>query len=126
MFIINTYLGKSEINGTGVFAREYIPNGSVVWRMQKNFDLVLNKDQYEELPPIAKDFIKHYGYYNQSEGGWVVCMDNAKYTNHSNSPNIEADGDVAIAIKDIHEGEEITEDYYNFDETVKQKLSNVS
>ena len=123
MFTVKTYLDKSKINGTEVFADEFVPKGKIIWKFQENFDVRLNNSQFKELPKIAQEYMKHFGYYSQKEGGWILCMDNAKYTNHSNDPNMKMIDEInSIAIKDIKKGEEIIEDYFYFDELAKEKL----
>ena len=52
-----------------------------------------------------------------------MCIDNEKYINHSDDPNcvFTADGNKAIAARDIKAGEEITQNYKDFDEKFGQK-----
>jgi SET domain-containing protein len=126
MFTVKTNLEKSPINGLGCMAAENIPKGTIIWKFQENFDVILDDKQFNELPKIAQDFIFHFGYYNKKEGGYILCMDNAKYTNHSFDPNMKMiDNIQSIAIKDIKEGEEITEDYFGFDELATMKLGSI-
>lgn len=117
MLTVKTYLEKSPVNGLGCFADEFIPKGAIIWRMQHNFDVILTDEQYNALPQIAKEWVNHYGYYNQKEGGHVLCMDNAKYLNHSDLPNTDDTGEfITTAKMDINKGEEILSDYFSFDE----------
>ena len=51
-------------------------------------------------------------------------MDNARYTNHSYIPNTMAKGKKTLAARDIEAGEEITENYYTFDDLALSKLDN--
>ena len=105
-------------------AGEYIPKGKIVWVFQENFDLCISDEEFERLPEKAKEHISIYGYLSELEGGYILCMDNAKYTNHSSEPNMQmVDKFHSIAIRDIKEGEEITEDYFYFDELAHQKLT---
>ena len=122
MFTIKTYIAPSGIHGMGVFSAEFVAKDDVVWKFQEGFDVIVSDGDFQSLPDIAKQWIIHYGYYNKDEGGYVLCMDNAKYTNHSVTPSIRAVGKVAMAIRDLQKDEEITEDYYNFDELAKVKL----
>ncbi len=123
MFTIHTYLDKSEINGLGCFAGESIKKGEIIWHFQENFDLRLSQEQFEMLPLLAQEYFKHFAYYNTTEGGWILCGDDARYTNHSITPNMVMINDTSsIATRDINKGEEITEDYFRFDENAKDKL----
>ncbi len=124
MFIYKTELRESKIDGMGVFALEFIPCGSVIWKFQKNFDVRITETQIKQLPIQAIEYIQHYGYYSKKEGGFILCMDNAKYTNHSSIPNMRMVVAInSIATKDINIGEEITEDYFVFDELAHDKLN---
>lgn len=124
MFTIKTYLDKSKISGTGVFADEPIKEGELIWRFVEKFDLKLTEDEFQQMPEIAKEFVLHFGYYSTKEGGYIVCIDNAKYTNHSETPNVKMIDELnSIAIKNIEKGEEITENYFDFDELASKKLT---
>lgn len=123
MFTVKTRLEISKINGIGVFADEFIAKGTIVWKYQENFDITLDKKEFNNLPKIAQDYIIHYNYYNENEGGYILCGDNAKFTNHSITPNIEKLNNLeTIDIKDIKIGYEITENYFVFDELANLKL----
>lgn len=124
MLTVKTYLDKSSINGLGCFAEEFIASGSVLWTLNKTFDVVITKEEIGKLPDITKQYMEHFAYFNENEGGYVLCSDNAKYFNHSIEPNCIAQGLSTVAVKDIRVGEEITENYFNFDELAKQKLEN--
>lgn len=126
MFTVKTFVEKSAINGMGCMAAEFIQKDTTIWVFQENFDQRINEIQFAQLPAIAQEFILHYGYYSKREGGYILCMDNAKYTNHSNDPNMRmVDERHSISIKDIQIGEEITEDYFYFDELATMKLGNL-
>ncbi len=123
MFTVKTFLEKSPINGVGCIAGEFIPKGTIIWKFQENFDVRIDDLQFKELPKIAQEFVLHFAYYSKKEGGYIVCLDNAKYTNHSLDPNMKTiDKETCIAVKDINDGEEITEDYFGFDENASMKL----
>lgn len=122
MFIFKTHIKQSGIHGIGVFASEFIPKGKIIWKFQEGFDIKITQSQYNELPIIAKEHFNFFGYFNEKEGGWVLCTDNAKYTNHSSTPNMRMLDTVdSISTRDIKEGEEITEDYFVFDEKASEK-----
>lgn len=124
MFTFKTHIAQSTIHGMGCFASEFIPKGAIIWKFEENFDVKISESQLDEFPQIAKEFILFYGYLSTEEGGYILCTDNAKYTNHSDNPNMKMiDVINSIATRDIQVGEEITEDYYVFDEKAKEKLS---
>ena len=102
MLLVKTYLSKSKIQGIGLFADEFIPKGKLIWKLVPKFDLILKKKDINKLPKIAKSFVLHYGYYNDKEGGWIICVDNSRFMNHSENPNTDDTTLVGtIAKKDI-------------------------
>lgn len=124
MFTIKTNIKHSNIHGLGVFAEEKLKKGDIIWKFQPGFDQVISSDAYNQLPPIAKNCIDHFGYYNKEEGGYILCGDDARFTNHSNTPNMELFDEISsVATKDINIGDEITENYYIFDEFAHKKLT---
>jgi uncharacterized protein len=127
MLLIRTSIGPSPIHGYGVFADQFIPRGTVIWRIDPVLDIKVAAKKFRSLPMPARDYVAHFGYLNaQSE--YVLCFDNAKYFNHSELPNTEPmafDDDpegVDVASRDIFSGEELTTDYRNFDADVQRKL----
>lgn len=125
MLLVKTYLDKSKINGIGVFADEFIPKGTAIWKFKKGLDFVLTKEDLDKQPEVTKSFVLHYGYYNKFEGGYVICVDDARFMNHSKNPNTDdTTFSGTFAKRDIKKEEEITCNYFDFDTNAKLKLSN--
>lgn len=124
MLLVKTYLDKSKIQGIGLFANEFIPKGTLVWKFVPGFDFALKNEELNKLPKIAKSWIMHFGYFCEEEGGWVICVDDSRFMNHSENSNTDDTKKVGtIAKKDIHKGEEITCNYFDFDYSAKLKLA---
>jgi SET domain-containing protein len=113
---------KSHIHGLGLFAKKLIPKGTVWWHARKQDALIISKTQFSMLDnppktPMITNFIESlltYAYYDEILDALIFCLDDSKYVNHSFNPNtgtIEEHALNAISRKDIHPGEEITEDY---------------
>ena len=116
MLLVKTYLDKSKIEGLGLFATELIPKGTLVWKFVHGFDFTIDKEHLNKFPEIAKSWVSRYGYYNKTEGGYVICIDDARFFNHSENPNTDNTNDVGtIATRDIPKDEEITCNYSEFD-----------
>jgi len=122
MMRVRTFLQKSDIAGIGLFAAAYIPKGTVTWIFDDGIDLILPIDVVEALPQVAKTQISHYGYIYFNTKSVTLCADDARFMNHSDNPNTESTDNGDIAIRDIEAGEEITCDYYKFDEDAVRKL----
>ena len=121
MLTVKTYLGQSKIDGIGTFAGEFITKGTVLWKLQKDFDMIFSNVEFSNLPEIAKLHVKHFGYYDELHGGHVLCSDNGKFFNHSETPNTDDVGELTIANQDIEIGTEIVSNYYTFDYKAKDK-----
>lgn len=118
VLLVKTKIGYSKINGIGVFAAEFIPKGTIIWKYVLGFDQKLTQEQLDRFPKITKEFLEKYTYFNKYTNFYVLCCDDARFYNHSKAPNtMGADMDgtedegADIAAKDIEIGEEITCDY---------------
>jgi SET domain-containing protein len=128
MLLVSTRTGPSWISGTGLFAAEYIPKGTVVWRFDPVVDRILSPFQVDNLPMDVKALVLDFCYVNKRSGLYVVSLDNARFMNHSAQPNlaeVESESDdegMDIAVRDIRAGEELTVDYFAYDADAARKL----
>jgi len=96
--------------GHGVFATRLIPKGTLTWVMDK-FDRVYTEAEVRQLEPVYQDILERYCFRN-CQGLWVFCWDNTRFINHSFQSNCVATPyGCEIAVRDIHPGEQITNDY---------------
>lgn len=121
MLLVKTKIKPSKISGIGLFADQFIPKGTLIWRFKKDFDIRVNKDYPDNLQEPAKSYFKCYAYQNPKTMNYVLCADDARFFNHSEEPNTccvedPEDEDTAnVASRDIQVGEELTIDYREFD-----------
>jgi SET domain-containing protein len=121
MLLVKTKIGPSNIAGTGLFADELIPKGTVIWRFKEGFDIRVPEQYANDLPEPAKSFFQTYAYQNIDTRKYVLCSDNARFFNHADAPNTHCvpDSDdietMDVASRDIAKGEELTIDYREFD-----------
>ena len=113
MLLVKTYLDHSAIHGIGVFAGEFIPKGTRVWRFVKGFDQSFSPSAFAKLPKQARDYIKFYGYV--VDGQILFTADNDHHMNHSEKPNTRWERGHIVASRDIRKATEITNDYRMFD-----------
>jgi len=115
---------ESPIEGRGVFAKEDIPNGELVWIFEKDHDLIMTEQEFRILPEQKKKEIEKIGYLSPWTSRWIFPPehDAARYTNHSKKNNLTAIFNQKIsaepyfvANKNIRKGEELTNNYYEFD-----------
>lgn len=122
MLLVKTYLDKSKIHGIGLFADELIKKGTLIWKFVPGFDFVLNKKQLKTFPKVAKRWILKYGYFDKDEKLYYICVDDARFFNHSENSNTEDKDLGTVAARNINKGEEITCNYYDFDAEFKLKI----
>ena len=123
---VKTKIAPSKIQGIGLFADEFIPKGTIIWKFTKGFDLKFTKEQIKKFPKQVKDYLNTYMWSSKKSGKYCFSSDNGKYFNHSKNPNsLSAYYDneeevVTKAIKDIQKGEEITDNYSSFEKDFKE------
>ena len=112
MFLIDTYLDKSKIQGVGVFSKENIKKGQLIKEVRPDFEIEFNKDNLPKMPLALAKLIDTHAY-ERELGSKILVMgiDNEKYLNHSDNPNVDDNG---IALRDIKISDEITVDYKDF------------
>lgn len=100
----------NEQIGFGVFATRFIPKGTLTWALD-DLDQILEPEVVEGLDEDRKKLVKKYSYRNQY-GKFILCWDNGRFVNHSFHANcIGTAYEVEIAVRDIHPGEQLTDDY---------------
>lgn len=115
MLLVPTYVAPSAIHGLGVFAAEPIPRGTPMWRFQEGLDAIVPAGVTEDLPGVARRFLRRYAYESpQFPGGLVLGFDDSRFINHSDDPNTDNRAEVTVARRDIARDEEITCDYGEF------------
>lgn len=129
MYQVPVRVSESTIEGKGVFATAVISKGSRVWIFTEGHDIVMNTKEYNALPEKEKAKIKKTGYLSPWSGQWIFppANDPAQFTNHSPNNNLSVvfDGEVSpepffIANRDIKQGEELTNNYHEFDKITQQ------
>lgn len=122
MLYVKTKIQPSGIHGTGLFADQFIPKGTMIWKFTPGFDIKLTREQILDFPELLQIYIYKYSW--KSKKGKLYCFssDNGKYFNHSDNPNClseykkDEEEVITTAIKDIQIGEEITDNYSSFED----------
>jgi len=112
--MVKTKIGSSKIHGVGVFADEFIPKGTVIWKFTPGFDIL-------SFPDLLQIYIYKYSWKSKKSKLYCFSSDNGKYFNHSKNSNTiseHRDGEEEVtttAVKDIQIGEELTDNYSSFE-----------
>ena len=95
--------------GYGLFATKVIPRGTFTW-VRDDLDQIVDPRIEQALPPMLSRLLTIYSYLEPR--GRVLCWDHGRFVNHSCEPNCRSTGfDLEIAVRDIHPGEQLTDDY---------------
>lgn len=126
--VVKTYLGVSPIPGAGIgcFAGQFIPVGTLIWKLNSAIDRMYTQGDIDRLSELEKEFVYKYSY--KHHGLYWLCVDNARFFNHSSDNFNTLDPDdntyITVARRDIQEGEEILSDYNSFGNTEDDKKFN--
>ena len=112
MLIVRCHVALSDIDGFGLFASEYIQEGQVIRVHHPKLDTVLSAQEFARLPVATQLEVDKHSWLDKA-GNHHVSSGYEIFTNHSTDPNTAPgynEGEM-MAVRDIHPGEEITEDY---------------
>lgn len=114
MMMVDTELKPSAIHGIGVFLTEPVKAGQLIWRFDSRIDRVFTDAELQEMPESLQRYLRTYSTLHDELKLWVLCGDNGRHFNHSDTPNTRslgaAFGDDIAAI-DMPAGTELTSDY---------------
>src|SRR3569623_1980610 len=114
MLMVETELGLSEIHGIGVFLRQPVRSGQLIWRFDSRIDRVFSGAELAEMPDTLQSFLRTYSTHHAGLDLWVLCGDNGRHFNHSDTPNTRSLGIAFgddVAAEDLPAGTELTSDY---------------
>lgn len=121
MFKIKTKIKKSSIHDMGLFADENISAGQEIYIIEESLDLLVPTNKFDILPKESREFISHYGYLDKNKNMYHLSYDNIRFCNHSKDANLTLKDKTLISKRDIENGEELTQDYREF-ETLRDEL----
>ena len=96
--------------GYVVVATDLLRAGTITWVLD-DLDREFTPSKLKKMNPLYQKILDTYCYRN-NKGNYVLCWDYGRYVNHSFKSNcISTAYDFEIAVRDIHPGEELTDDY---------------
>src|SRR5918993_4914120 len=114
MMMVETELRPSTIHGLGVFLKQPVRKGELIWQFDSRIDLVYTEEEIATLLLHAQRYLRTYTTWHEATRVYVLCGDNGRYFNHSDTPSTLSDaisfGDDR-ASRDLAAGEELTSDY---------------
>ena len=115
------FLFKTEVKvatnpkmGLGLFATEFIPKDSIVWKFEEGVDIKISIDKVKQMPDAQQEYFNKYAWIEDNY--YYSSCDLSNFLNHSYTPNLDNTKDVTIALKNIEPGEELFTNYAEFDD----------
>lgn len=124
LFKVEIKVATNPKMNLGLFTKEFIPKNTKVWEFIEGVDIKMDEKTFNRLNYAQKEFFEKYGW-KEDDGFYYSSCDLTNFINHSYNPNLEIVGDVIISNRDIQIGEELFEDYSQFDsefDTYKKEL----
>ena len=123
MLMIDTELKPSPLHGLGVFVLAPLKKGDLIWRFDARMDRVYTPAELASLPEHLQRYLKIYSTWHEQTGLYVLCGDNGRYFNHSDTPNTVSNA-ISFgedhAARDLEAGEELTSNYSHICDDVRQ------
>lgn len=133
MYLFPVTVAESTIEGKGVFSVGKISKGAVVWKYVPEHDRSLSQEEYEKLDIKGKEYMEKVAYLSSASHQYIFPPENdpALYTNHdAEHHNLSVVIDITIspephfvANRNIQPGEELTNNYHEFDASISEKLA---
>ena len=114
MMMIETELRQSPVHGIGVFLSQPVSAGQLLWRFDSRLDRVFSDAELQDMPERLQSYLRTYSTLHKDLNLWVLCGDNGRHFNHSDTPNTRSLGIAFgddVAASDLAAGTELTSDY---------------
>jgi len=124
MLMVDTELRASSIHGIGVFLTQPVKAGDLIWRFDGRIDRVFADAELREMPKRLQQFLRTYSTLHGDLNLWVLCGDNGRHFNHSDTPNTHSLGIAFgddVAAMDLEPGTELTSDYRTICDAVRSE-----
>ena len=116
MFLLRTEVkvATDPRMGLGLFATEFIPKDSIVWEFVEGVDIKVSVDRVEQMSEAQQEYFEKYAWVEDDY--YYSSCDLTNFVNHSYQPNLKIIDEIMISLRDIHPGEELFENYAEFDD----------
>lgn len=119
MIHIKYELGVSEVHGIGFFADEDLQKGQLVYSASPKLDVNISDREFSNLDVKEQREIEYWGFWDKANNVWHVDFDNTKFINHSYKATLTQDQEhgeaYLVATRDVKSGEELTQNYLEFE-----------
>lgn len=128
MYKVLVNVKTSNIDGKGVFAQQDIEKDTIVWQYDAGHDHAITQAEFDAKDMAEKEYLHRVAYLSPWSNLWVYPPkgDPAEYTNHSQDNNLTVKFNEGISSEpyfianlDISSGEELTNNYHEFDKITR-------
>ena len=132
MIHIDYSLDKSEKHGVGLFTNQAIRKGDLIYTASPILDLNITQEQFDSLEEREKKEILWWGFFDEPNQMWHVDFDVSKFINHAVASEATVTQDdthneaYLVATRDINKGEELTQNYLEFESEEDLKRRGIS
>ena len=116
---ISYKLDRSPIHGIGLFTAEDVAKGQLIYTASPVIDMDITDDQFKSLSATEKKEIQYWGFFDEPSQCWHVDFDVSKFINHAYDGTVTQDerhdDAYLVATRDIKAGEELTQNYLEFE-----------
>jgi hypothetical protein len=74
MLLVKTEIGPSKIHGIGLFAAEFIPQGTHTWEFTPGFDLEFTKEDLQKLSEPSREQVLNYCYIDSEKSNLRISI----------------------------------------------------
>jgi hypothetical protein len=133
MYVVPVEIRKSAMDGKGVFTKTTISKVTIVWQYTEGHDMKMTRLEFDGLVEPTKVMLQRVAYLSPNTDMWVMppkddpaCLTNHAPDSYNTSIVIDrniSDESVFIENRDVPAGEEITNNYLEFDvNSTKEEL----
>jgi len=119
MIHVKYRLDRSGIHGIGLFAGEKIKKGKLVYSASPVLDVEVTDKKFQLLTEKEKREVRWWGFFDKNLKRWHIDFDVSRFINHSARASLTQDARSVdaylVATRDIKEGEELTQNYLEFE-----------
>ncbi len=114
MLLVETFIKESLVHGLGLYSKQLIPKGTVIWKYDSKTTKKYSFEQFKKLyHTLGKEALLSFLNYSYIKSKSIYYIqDNTRYINHSPNNNIAFKNEnEEIATRDILPGDELLENY---------------
>ena len=119
MIHIKYALKKSGLHGIGLFTAQKIKKDALIYTASPVLDLNITQAEFDLLEQKEKDEVLWWGFFDEPSQKWHVDFDVSKFINHSFNATLAQDTNhdeaYLIATQDLEIGDELTQNYLEFE-----------